>query len=184
VAVVLSAMSGVTNKLVAFCQEAAPFHDMREYDAVVSTGEQVTVGLLAIILQSMGIPARSWAGWQVPIRTDDAHGRARIAEIATAALLAAIDADEVPVVAGFQGIGSDGRVTTLGRGGSDTSAVGGPPPCRPTAAPSIPTALGATPPIPASCRRRANCRASPMRKCWRWRPWAPRCSRPVRSKWR
>ncbi len=123
VAVVLSAMSGVTNKLVAFCQEAAPFHDMREYDAVVSTGEQVTVGLLAIILQSMGIPARSWAGWQVPIRTDDAHGRARIAEIDTAALLAAIDADEVPVVAGFQGIGSDGRVTTLGRGGSDTSAV-------------------------------------------------------------
>lgn len=123
VAVVLSAMSGVTNKLVAFCQEAAPLHDMREYDAVVSTGEQVTVGLLAIILQSMGIPARSWAGWQVPIRTDDAHGKARIAEIDTTALLAAIDAGEVPVVAGFQGIGPDGRVTTLGRGGSDTSAV-------------------------------------------------------------
>lgn len=123
VAVVLSAMSGVTNRLVSYCEEAAPLYDMREYDAVVSTGEQVTVGLLSIILQSMGIPARSWAGWQVPIRTDDAYGKARIAEIDTENLRAAIDAGEVPVVAGFQGMGPEGRVTTLGRGGSDTSAV-------------------------------------------------------------
>lgn len=123
VAVVLSAMSGVTNKLVSFCEEAAPLYDMREYDAVVSTGEQVTVGLLSIVLQSMGISARAWAGWQVPIRTDGAYGKARIAEIDTANLRAALDAGEVPVVAGFQGIGPEGLVTTLGRGGSDTSAV-------------------------------------------------------------
>jgi len=123
VAVVLSAMSGVTNQLVAYCQEAAPLFDQGEYDAVVSTGEQVTVGLLSIILQSMGISARSWCGWQVPIHTDDAHGKARILDIETDELLTRMEAGEVPVVAGFQGIGSDGRITTLGRGGSDTSAV-------------------------------------------------------------
>ncbi len=121
--VVLSAMSGVTNKLVSFCEEAAPLYDMREYDAVVSTGEQVTVGLLSIILQSMGVPARAWAGWQVPIRTDAAYGKARIETIDTDNLRAALAAGEVPVVAGFQGVGPEGRVTTLGRGGSDTSAV-------------------------------------------------------------
>ncbi|MBN2751474.1 MAG: aspartate kinase [Rhodospirillaceae bacterium] len=123
VAVVLSAMSGVTNQLVAYCQDAAQLYDPCEYDAVVSTGEQVTVGLLAILLQSMGIPARSWAGWQVPIHTDDAHSRARIVNIETDQILSRMAAGEVSVVAGFQGIGPDGRVTTLGRGGSDTSAV-------------------------------------------------------------
>ncbi|WP_337997925.1 aspartate kinase [Oleispirillum naphthae] len=123
VAVVLSAMSGVTNQLVAYCQEAAPLFDQGEYDAVVSTGEQVTVGLLSIILQSMGISARSWCGWQIPIHTDDAHGKARIVDIETDELLSRMAAGEVPVVAGFQGIGEDGRITTLGRGGSDTSAV-------------------------------------------------------------
>ena len=123
VAVVLSAMSGVTNQLVAYCQEANPLYDTAEYDSVVSTGEQVTVGLLAILLQAMGLKARSFAGWQVPIRTDDAHGRARIMDIGTEEMIARMDAGEVPVVAGFQGIGTDGRITTLGRGGSDTSAV-------------------------------------------------------------
>lgn len=123
VAVVLSAMSGVTNQLVAYCQEANPLYDTAEYDSVVSTGEQVTVGLLAILLQGMGMKARSFAGWQVPIRTDDAHGRARIMDIDTEDMIARMDAGEIPVVAGFQGIGSDGRITTLGRGGSDTSAV-------------------------------------------------------------
>ncbi len=123
VAVVLSAMSGVTNQLVAYCEEANPLYDTAEYDSVVSTGEQVTVGLLAILLQGMGLRARSFAGWQVPIRTDDAHGRARIKEIDTKELLSRMDAGEIPVVAGFQGIGDDGRITTLGRGGSDTSAV-------------------------------------------------------------
>ncbi len=123
VAVVLSAMSGVTNQLVAYCQEAAELCDPREYDTVVSTGEQVTAGLLAIILQSMGIPARSWTGWQVPFHTDDAHGKARIVDIETDELLSRMAACEVPVVAGFQGVGNDDRITTLGRGGSDTSAV-------------------------------------------------------------
>ena len=124
VAVVVSAMSGKTNELVAWCKESANLYDTREYDAVVASGEQVTSGLLAIVLQGMGIPARSWQGWQVPIETDDAHGSARIAGIDGGALDAAFAAGQVAVVAGFQGIHKPtGRITTLGRGGSDTSAV-------------------------------------------------------------
>ena len=123
VAVVVSAMSGVTNQLVAWCQSLAPLHDAREYDAVVATGEQVTSGLVAIALGELGIAARSWAGWQIALRTDGAHGKARIEGIEGAVLLAAMRTGQVPVVAGFQGIGPDNRVTTLGRGGSDTSAV-------------------------------------------------------------
>jgi aspartate kinase len=123
VAVVVSAMAGVTNQLVAWCQALAPMHDAREYDAVVSTGEQVTAGLLAIALQEAGVDARSWSGWQIPLRTDTAHGKARIEGIDGATLLERMAMGQVPVVAGFQGIGSDNRVTTLGRGGSDTSAV-------------------------------------------------------------
>ncbi len=123
VAVVVSAMSGVTNELVGWCEQLAALHDAREYDAVVATGEQVTAGLLAIALQERGIDARSWLGWQLPIRTDDQHGRARIIGIEPSPLLHAMEAGQVAVLAGFQGLGSDGRVTTLGRGGSDTSAV-------------------------------------------------------------
>jgi aspartate kinase len=123
VAVVLSAMSGETDRLVGFVREAAELYDTREYDAVVSTGEQVTIGLLAILLQSMGVPARSWTGWQVPVKTDGAHGSARIQSIDTADMISRMIEGQVAVVAGFQGIGPDGRVTTLGRGGSDTSAV-------------------------------------------------------------
>lgn len=123
VAVVVSAMSGVTNQLVGWCQALAPLHDAREYDAVVATGEQVTSGLTAIALQEIGVDARSWSGWQIPLRTDGAHGKARIDSIDGATLLARMAAGQVPVVAGFQGIGPDNRVTTLGRGGSDTSAV-------------------------------------------------------------
>lgn len=124
VAVVVSAMAGKTNELVAWCKEAAPLHDAREYDAVVASGEQVTSGLLAIALQEMGLPARSWQGWQIPIVTDDAHGSARILEIDGTALGARLDGGEVAVIAGFQGISKEtGRLTTLGRGGSDTSAV-------------------------------------------------------------
>jgi aspartate kinase len=123
VAVVVSAMAGATNQLVAWCQALSPLHDAREYDAVVATGEQVTVGLLAIALQTLGVDARSWLGWQVPVLTDGAHGTARIQSIAGDALIASLQAGQVPVVAGFQGLGPDGRVTTLGRGGSDTSAV-------------------------------------------------------------
>ncbi|KAA2211514.1 aspartate kinase [Teichococcus oryzae] len=123
VAVVVSAMSGVTNQLVKWCQELSPLHDAREYDTVVATGEQVTIGLLAIALQTLGVDARSWQGWQVPIRTDDSHGKARVEEIEGSALIARMQSGQVPVVAGFQGIGTDNRVTTLGRGGSDLSAV-------------------------------------------------------------
>ncbi|WP_342628878.1 aspartate kinase [Nguyenibacter vanlangensis] len=123
VAVVVSAMSGVTNRLVGYCQSLSPLHDAREYDAVVATGEQVTSGLLAIALQTLGVEARSWHGWQVPLRTDGAHGKARIASIDGESLVARMQAGQVPVIAGFQGLGPDGRVTTLGRGGSDTSAV-------------------------------------------------------------
>jgi len=123
VAVVVSAMAGVTNQLVKWCQDLSPLHDAREYDTVVATGEQVTIGLLAIALQTSGVDARSWQGWQVPIRTDNAHGKARVEEIEGAALIARMEQGQVPVVAGFQGIGPDNRVTTLGRGGSDLSAV-------------------------------------------------------------
>jgi aspartate kinase len=123
VAVVVSAMSGVTNQLVKYCNELAPLHDAREYDAVVATGEQVTTGLLAIALQEIGVDARSWQGWQVPIRTDTAHGKARIQGIDGSALIAEMQAGQVPVVSGFQGLAPDNRITTLGRGGSDTSAV-------------------------------------------------------------
>ncbi len=122
-AVVVSAMAGVTNQLVAWCQALSPLHDAREYDAVVATGEQVTAGLTAIALQEIGVDARSWQGWQIPIATDGAHGTARIDRIEGAELIRRMQAGQVPVVAGFQGIGPDHRVTTLGRGGSDTSAV-------------------------------------------------------------
>lgn len=123
VAVVVSAMAGKTNELVALCRGASALHDAREYDAVVASGEQVTSGLLAITLQAMGIDARSWQGWQLPIVTDGAHGAARIQSIDGTRVIEQMQAGRVAVIAGFQGIGPDGRVSTLGRGGSDTSAV-------------------------------------------------------------
>ncbi len=123
VAVVVSAMSGETNKLVGWCQSLSPMHDAREYDAVVSTGEQVTAGLTAIALQELGVEARSWQGWQIAVETDGQHGKARIQSVEAEELRARMAQGQVPVVAGFQGIGPDNRVTTLGRGGSDTSAV-------------------------------------------------------------
>ncbi|MBV9250403.1 MAG: aspartate kinase [Acetobacteraceae bacterium] len=123
VAVVVSAMAGATNQLVAWCQSLSPLHDAREYDTVVATGEQVTTGLLAIALQQIGVEARSWQGWQIPISTDSAHGKARIAAIDGVEIIRRMQCGQVAVVAGFQGIGPDRRVTTLGRGGSDTSAV-------------------------------------------------------------
>ena len=123
VAVVVSAMAGTTNQLVEWCKQAAMMHDAREYDAVVATGEQVTAGLLAIVLQEIGIPARSWTGWQIPIETDGVHGSARMTNISGAEILKRMEQGQVAVIAGFQGIGPDKRITTLGRGGSDTSAV-------------------------------------------------------------
>jgi aspartate kinase len=123
VAVVVSAMAGKTNELVQWTREASPMHDAREYDAVVASGEQVTAGLLAIALQNIGVHARSWQGWQIPIKTDNAHGAARILDIDGAFLIKRFGEGQVAVVAGFQGIGPDNRIATLGRGGSDTSAV-------------------------------------------------------------
>jgi aspartate kinase len=130
VAVVVSAMSGKTNELVAWVREASRveganfnIYDAREYDAVVASGEQVTAGLLALTLQAMGVNARSWQGWQIPIRTDNAHGAARIMEIDGSELIRRFGEGQVAVVTGFQGVAPDNRLSTLGRGGSDTSAV-------------------------------------------------------------
>jgi aspartate kinase len=123
VAVVLSAMAGVTNQLVDWVNQAGTGSDGCEYDSVVSTGEQVTVGLLACVLQGRGVKARSWLGWQLPIHTDGVHGRARITRVETEAMKRGLDDGEVQVVAGFQGISEDGRIATLGRGGSDITAV-------------------------------------------------------------
>lgn len=123
VAVVVSAMSGVTNQLVSYVSEISPMYDAREYDSVVSTGEQVTSGLLALALQELGVSARSWLGWQIPIKTDGVHSKARMQEIEADELDKRLKKGEVAVIPGFQGIGPDNRITTLGRGGSDTSAV-------------------------------------------------------------
>jgi len=124
VIVIVSAMSGKTNELVGWVNETSPLFDAREYDAVVSSGENVTAGLMALTLQEMDVPARSWQGWQVPLRTNDSHAAARIEEIPTDNIMAKFgEGMRVAVVAGFQGIGPDGRITTLGRGGSDTTAV-------------------------------------------------------------
>lgn len=124
VTVVVSAMSGKTNELVGWVQETSPLYDAREYDAIVSSGENVTAGLMALTLQEMGVPARSWQGWQVPVLTTSAHGAARIEDIPTDNLDAKFsEGMKVAVVAGFQGISPEGRITTLGRGGSDTTAV-------------------------------------------------------------
>jgi aspartate kinase len=125
VAVVVSAMAGTTDRLVEWCRLAAPLHDAREYDAVVASGEQVSAGLLAIVLEDMGVDARSWQGWQLPILTDDAHGAARILSVNGEELIKRFkERRQIAVIAGFQGLHKDsGRITTLGRGGSDTSAV-------------------------------------------------------------
>ncbi|MGC2200396.1 MAG: aspartate kinase [Stellaceae bacterium] len=123
VAVVVSAMAGTTNQLIAWTRETSRVHDAREYDVVVSAGEQVTAGLLALALQDVAIDARSWLGWQVPIRTDGVHGKARIEGIDIVEIRRRLAQGQVAVVAGFQGVGPRGRIMTLGRGGSDTSAV-------------------------------------------------------------
>jgi aspartate kinase len=124
VIVIVSAMSGKTNELVGWVNETSPLYDAREYDAVVSSGENVTAGLMALTLQEMDIPARSWQGWQVPVKTTSAHSSARIEEIPPANIMSKFgEGMKVAVVAGFQGVSPEGRITTLGRGGSDTTAV-------------------------------------------------------------
>ena len=123
VAVVVSAMAGATNQLVGYVDQTSRMYDAREYDAVVASGEQVTAGLMALRLQEMGVAARSWLGWQIPIKTNEVHGKARIEEIGTDNLNPRLSNGEVAVIAGFQGVSPRGRITTLGRGGSDTTAV-------------------------------------------------------------
>ncbi|MBM09025.1 MAG: aspartate kinase [Magnetovibrio sp.] len=123
VAVTVSAMAGVTDELVGYVDMVSSLYDAREYDVVVSAGEQVTSGLLALVLQNIGVDARSWLGWQIPVFTDSAHGKARISRIKETQLVECMEKGQVPVIAGFQGVGMDNRVTTLGRGGTDTSAV-------------------------------------------------------------
>lgn len=123
IAVVVSAMAGRTNELVNWTRQASPLHDAREYDTIVASGEQVTAGLLALTLQNQGVDARSWLGWQIPIHTSEAHGRARIERIEAGEIIDRFETGQVAVIAGFQGLGPKGRITTLGRGGSDTSAV-------------------------------------------------------------
>ncbi len=123
VIVVVSAMAGTTNQLVGWVNETSKLYDAREYDSIVASGEQITAGLTALALQELGVKARSWLGWQIPIRTDDSHGKARIESIDLSEIRARAEAGEVAVVAGFQGVAAGDRITTLGRGGSDTSAV-------------------------------------------------------------
>ena len=123
VAVVVSAMAGETDRLVGFCKEASPLYDPAEYDVVVAAGEQITSGLLAMTLKAIGVEARSWLGWQLPIRTGEMHAKARIESIDSDTVIAAMKAGQVAVIPGFQGMMDDGRISTLGRGGSDTSAV-------------------------------------------------------------
>ncbi len=123
VAVVVSAMSGETNRLVDLVRAASPLHDAREYDAVVASGEQVTAGLMALVLQEMGVPALSFLGWQIPLHTDGLHGRARIMDVEGGLLMGRLEQGQVAVIAGFQGVSPENRITTLGRGGSDTTAV-------------------------------------------------------------
>ena len=183
VAVVVSAMSGKTNELVEWCREASPMHDAREYDAVVASGEQVTAGLLAIALQALGIQARSWQGWQIPIKTSDAHASARILEIDGAELINRFkDRKEVAVIAGFQGINPADRSESPRSG----AAVPTPrrwrsrPPSMPTAAISIPTSTASTPPTRAWFPRPAGSTKSRSRTCWNWRRRAPRCCRSAR----
>ena len=157
-------------------------HDAREYDAVVASGEQVTAGLLAIALQAIGIQARSWQGWQIPIRTSDAHASARILEIDGAELINRFrDRKEVAVIAGFQGINPrPGESPRSGAAVPTPRRWRSPPPFMPTAAISTPTSTASTPPTRGWCRRRAGSTRSRSRTCWNWRRRAPRCCRSAR----
>ncbi len=180
VAVVVSAMAGATNQLVAWCQALSPLHDAREYDAVVATGEQVTTGLLAIALQAIGVEARSWAGWQIPLRTDDSHGAARILGIDAADLIRRKQARSPSSPAS--------RVSRLITGSQRWAAAApiprplhSPPPSARNAATSTRMSTASTPPTRAWCRVPAGWRRSPTRKCWNSPPSVPRCCRPAAS---
>jgi len=179
VAVVVSAMAGVTNQLVDWTRQSSLVHDAREYDVVVSSGEQVTAGLLALALQDLGVDARSWLGWQIPLRTDGVHGKARIEQIDVTELQRRLAQGQVAVVAGFQGIGPRSAV-----------AAPIPPPWRwqrrsqRIAAISSRMSTVSIPAIHVSLRKLASSVELPTKRCWRWHRRAPKCWRRARSSWR
>ena len=182
VAVVVSAMAGKTNELVGWVRQTSQLYDAREYDAVVASGENVTAGLMALTLQEIGVPARSWQGWQVPLRTNSSHGAARIVGIETEGLIRKFGEGLHAVIAGFQGDqpgGADHHARPRRVGHHRGRLRGGAR--RPSAATSTPTSTGSIPPTRGSPARRASWSGSPTRRCWSWRPSGPRCCRPARS---
>ena len=180
VVVVLSAMSGETNRLIGLAKDIQAVPDPRELDVLVATGEQVTIALLAMALKDLGLKAKSYTGAQVRILTDDAHTKARILNIDEANMRADLDSGHVIVVAGFQGVDGAGNITTLGRGGSDTTGVALAAALRADECRFIPMSMACTPPTRASCRKRGGSKPSPSRKCSRWRASAPKCCKPAR----
>ena len=181
VVVVPSAMAGETNRLLGLAREISPVPDGRELDMIAATGEQASSGLLAIALQAEGVAARSYAGWQVPVRTDSSYTKARITSIDDARIRADLDAGRVVIVTGFQGVDADGHITTLGRGGSDTSAVAVAAAIKADECLIYTDVDGVTRPTRASCPKRAAWRSCRSRKCSRWPRWAPRSCRSARS---
>jgi aspartate kinase len=191
VAVVVSAMAGETNKLVGWARELSPLHDAREYDVVVAAGEQVTAGLTAIALSAIGVNARSWLGWQIPIRTTAMHGSARIEAIDAEAMIESfkprqinerLEQGQVAVVAGFQGVAPDGRISTLGRGGSDTSAVAIAAALKADRCDIYTDVDGVYTTDPRIVPKARRWRKSLSRKCSKWLRWARKCCRHARSK--
>ena len=180
VVVVPSAMAGETNRLLGLAREISPVPDGRELDMIAATGEQASSGLLAIALQAEGVAARSYAGWQVPVRTDSSYTKARITSIDDARIRADLDAGRVVIVTGFQGVDADGHITTLGRGGSDTSAVAVAAAIKADECLIYTDVDGVTRPT-ARRARSAPHGGRRSRKCSRWPRWAPRSCRSARS---
>jgi aspartate kinase len=180
VVVVVSAMSGETNRLLGLAHQISEMPNERELDVVAATGEQVTIGLLAIALTEMGCKAKSFCGFQIPVLTDAAYVKARIRQIRGETITQALKEGYVAVVAGFQGIDDSGSITTLGRGGSDTSAVAVAAALRRTSARSTRTWTASTPPTRTSAPTPASSTRSPSRRCSSSPPWAPRCCRSAR----
>ena len=175
VVVVVSAMSGETNRLIGLAHAISETPVPREMDVLVSTGEQVTIALVAMALNEIGVSARSYTGGQVRIHTDSAFMKARIEAIDDAAIRADLAAGSVVIVAGFQGMDGAGNITTLGRGGSDTTAVALAAALKANECQIYPMSMGSTPRILGSYQRPGVCRKSPLRKCWKWHRLAPRC---------
>lgn len=180
IVVVVSAMSGETNRLIGLSKEIQEQPDRREMDVLLSTGEQVTIALLAMALKKRGVAARSYTGGQVRILTDSAHTKARIQDIETGAIRADLEAGRVVIVAGFQGIDEYGNITTLGRGGPIPPVWPWRRRSRPMSARSTPMWMVSTPPTPAWYPPPNGWSTSPSRRCWRWPVWAPRSCRSVR----